>query len=126
MISTQGFQANEKQMELFSESQGLFPALCKMVELKNYVRHSVPWHWHPRAEINVFLSGQATVQASDQSFRVRAGDAVYICPNTLHSVTPVGNGSDVQYYTLFFDMDFLTGGYNTVYNQKYILLRSYL
>ena len=48
------------------------------------------------------------------------GDAVFINANVLHSVDPV---KDIlpKYYTLFFDMDFLTGGFNTVYSQKYVI-----
>lgn len=120
MISTDNFRVNESRRELISNEPGLFPCICKYVDLEYYVGNRVPWHWHQWFEVNYQVKGESVCHIGQESIYMSPGDAVFINANVLHSVDPV---KDIlpRYYTLFFDMDFLTGGFNTVYSQKYVI-----
>lgn len=121
MIITEGFRANENQMELLPDVSGAFPCLCKFVDLREYIGNSVPWHWHHSFEINYCCRGSVTTMITDQQASLRQGEAVFVNSNTLHSAPPPAEGEDCQYYTIFFDTEFISGGYNNVFSQKYIL-----
>ena len=121
MISTEGFKVNENKMELFPESPGAFPCICKFVDLRDYVGNSVPWHWHHSFEINYFFKGSSVKMAADRQIELRQGEAAFINSNTLHSVPRLPEDELCQYYTVFFDAEFISGGYNNVFSQKYIL-----
>ncbi len=120
MISTEGFKVNESRKELLGNEPGLLPCICKYVDFEHYVGNRVPWHWHQWFEINYQVEGESVSQIGQESLYMSPGDAVFINANVLHSVDPV---KDIlpKYYTLFFDMDFLTGGFNTVYSHKYVI-----
>lgn len=120
MEGTQRIELNEYKMELMPEIAGAFPCSCKYVEMEHYVGSSVPWHWHQRSEINFFIGGSAILKTQDKTHHLKQGEAVFINSNTLHALDP-GHGEMPHYYTLFFNTDFLTGGYNNVYSQKYVL-----
>ncbi len=120
MISTESFKVNESRKELLGNEPGLLPCICKYVDFEHYVGNRVPWHWHQWFEINYQVEGESVSRIGQESLYMSPGDAVFINANVLHSVDPV---KDIlpKYYTLFFDMDFLTGGFNTVYSQKYVI-----
>lgn len=120
MISTDSFRANENRMELINSEPGTLPCICKYVDFENYVGNSVPWHWHQRFEINYLIEGETTTRVGQETCRMKPGDAMFINSNMLHAVDPVGQ-SMPKYYTIFFDMDFLTGGFNTIYSHKYVI-----
>lgn len=120
MIITDEFKANKNNMELFPDIPGAFPCLCKYVDLNDYIGNSVPWHWHHSFEINYICKGSITTMITDKQTALRQGEAVFINTNTLHSVPPP-NDDVCQYYTIFFDTEFISGGYNNVFSQKYIL-----
>ena len=120
MVNEFRIELNEYQMELLPYTPGAFPCVCKYVDLSRYVGNSVPWHWHQRSEINFFIRGKATMMAQDKSIELKQGEAVFINSNTLHALDPEP-GEMPRYFTIFFDADFLTGGYNNVYSQKYVL-----
>ena len=132
MISTETFRANENRMELISNDPNTLPCICKYVDFENYVGNRVPWHWHQRFEINYLIEGTTSTRVGDQVYIMNPGDALFVNYNVLHAVDPV-NGCYPKYYTFFFDMDFLTGGFNTIYSRKYVIpissstgLRSYM
>lgn len=120
MISTEHFKVNESRKELISNEPGLLPCICKYVDFEYYVGNRVPWHWHQWFEINYQVKGDAVSRIGQETIYMSPGDAVFINANVLHSVDPI-NEVLPKYYTLFFDMDFLTGGFNTLYSQKYVM-----
>ena len=63
-------------------------------------------HWHPEFEINYIRKGSAEFVCGEHQFISQAGDIIIIPPNTLHSVFP--NREDTQLYdTLVFRSDML-------------------
>ena len=120
MISTEHFKVNESRKELISNEPGLLPCICKYVDFEYYVGNRVPWHWHQWFEINYQVKGDAVSRIGQETIYMSPGDAVFINANVLHSVDSI-NEVLPKYYTLFFDMDFLTGGFNTLYSQKYVM-----
>lgn len=121
MIITEGFKANENNMELLPDTPGAFPCLCKFVDLRDYVGNSVPWHWHHSFEINYIVRGDAAVMFADKRIDLRQCEAVFINSNVLHSVPCPPDDDMWRYYTVFFDSEFISGGYNNLFSQKFIL-----
>lgn len=122
MILTDLFVSDENRMELLPTAPGDLSCLCKFVDLVKYIGKSVPWHWHHHFEINYVVHGESAKIVADKQYNLRQGEAVFVNSNTLHSVPPVPEGEKpLQYYTIFFDADFVTGGYNNVFSRKYML-----
>ncbi|MCR5109230.1 MAG: AraC family transcriptional regulator, partial [Lachnospiraceae bacterium] len=121
MITEQKFETNENRMELFPKDSSVLPCICKYVDLKKYVGNRVPWHWHKFSEINFIIQGTGIVHVSDREYEIKQGEALFISSNTLHSFDVSEKGEYPLYYTIFFEDEFLTGGVNSIFSQKYFL-----
>lgn len=133
MISTERFTVNESRMELINSTPGALQCSCTYADLENYVENCVPWHWHQRFEISYLKSGRPIKRIGENAYTMNPGEAIFINSNVLHAVDPSDKADLPKYYSISFDADFLTGGFHTLYSQKYVLplstsagLRSYL
>ena len=61
-------------------------------------------HKHPAKEIYFFTKGQGFVQIGQKRSSVKAGDAVYIPPNTLHHAENDGE-DNLEYICISFGLD---------------------
>ena len=121
MITVGTFVTNNNRMELINNEPGSFPCICNLVDFANYVDNCATWHWHQRFEINYVIEGQSTEKIGNEVIIVNPGEAMFINSNVLHSCESTDTRKPPKFYTIFFDTDFLTGGFNTVYSQKYVL-----
>ena len=121
MIATGKFVTNENRMEVISSKPGSFPCICNRVDFANYVGNCAAWHWHQRFEINYVTEGQSTEKIGNEVYIVNPGEAMFINSNVLHACESTNTGKPPKFYTIFFDTEFLTGGFNNIYSQKYVM-----
>ena len=121
MITTGTFVTNENRMELISSEPGAFPCICNRVDFSNYVGNCAGWHWHQRFEINYVIEGRTIEKIGNETYQVNPGEAMFINTNVLHQCESSDVKNPPKLYTVFFDTEFLTGGFNTVYSQKYVM-----
>lgn len=120
MVVETNFSTGKEQQELFPQKKESFPYLCSTTMLDSTPDKSVPWHWHNMFEINYFVRGELSLQTPDKTQIIGAGDVNFINAGTLHTCTAIGT-TPCEYYTIHFDMHFLSGMYNSVYEEKYFL-----
>ena len=119
LVETQ-FSTGKEQQELFPLKNESFPFLCSKTMLDCTPDKSIPWHWHNMFELNYIVKGELSLQTPDKTCLIGSGDVVFINTGVLHSCTAIGT-IPCEYYTIHFDMHFLSGMYNSVYEEKYFL-----
>ena len=119
MILESRFSAGEKQQEILPMDRNLFPFICRRNDLNWYPRKAIPWHWHDVFEINYVVEGGFSWRTPDRVYTVMKGEIGFINLGILHTCT-AAEGGVCKYYTLLFDMHFLTGLYNSIFEEKYV------
>lgn len=72
--------------EIISHANPDYPVGVYYVEpLKMYMEF-VRWHWHEELEINYIKEGTAVFSIGEDSFELRAGQAIMLNSNVLHSI----------------------------------------
>lgn len=120
MLVESNFNTGQEHQELFPLKKESFPLLCSTTRLDCSADMSIPWHWHNMFEINYIVSGELSLQTQDSSHIFGAGDTAFINNGILHTCTAIGT-VPCEYYTIHFDMHFLSGMYNSIYEEKYFL-----
>ena len=77
-------------------------------------------HWHKEMEFLLLTSGNLLFQIEDCSFRLQAGDAVFIPSGTLHSAKSCSD-QPVSFYALVFSPEFLISSFDTTAYNTYVL-----
>lgn len=121
MITTHEFRIDEKLREVLPDTFEAFPCYCKHNRLGYSQDDLIQWHWHQAFEIDFCLDGCIHFQTPDTDLLLQKGDAVFVNSNTLHQVTSPSSEDTAQYYTFFFDGELLSGGYGTLYHEKYLI-----
>ena len=110
----------EKQEEILPLSKESFPYLCSTTTLDCTPDKSIPWHWHNLFEINYVTRGELSLQTPETTHLISTGEVSFINTGVLHTCTAIGT-IPCEYYTIHFDMHFLSGMYNSIYEEKYFL-----
>ena len=118
MLIESYFRSDREQREIFPVEMAGFPCHCRRNELDWYPDRTIPWHWHNAFEINYVEKGAMVFQTPDQTVTVHKGEALFTNTGVLHACT-AGDDGDCAYYTHLFDMCFLSGMYNSVFEEKY-------
>jgi quercetin dioxygenase-like cupin family protein len=58
----------------------------------------VPWHNHPQEEVYFIVTGSAEACVGQERTTVRAGQALYVPPDTFHQLTNLGSQPAVFLY----------------------------
>lgn len=95
-----------------------FPYVCIKTDMDKYPDRCVPWHWHSSCEIVTVEKGDVELKTPDTSTLLHRGDAVFVNKGVLHTYFPVGDEPVTQYAHLF-HTDFLSGTYNSIFEEKY-------
>ena len=119
MLIESYFQSDREQREIFPVEMTDFPCHCRHNELDWYPDKTIPWHWHNAFEINYLEAGAMICRTPDQTVTVKKGEALFINTGVLHTCTAAE--PDCAYYTHLFDMHFLSGMYNSIFEEKYFL-----
>ena len=96
------------------------PFLCSITRLDCNPEKAIPWHWHRLFEINYIRKGELYLETPEKKSLLHTGDANFINYGSLHTCRAVGD-TPCEYYTLHFDMHFLSGIYNSILEDKYFL-----
>ncbi|MDO5133887.1 MAG: AraC family transcriptional regulator [Eubacteriales bacterium] len=118
---------DRQQQEAFPIDMAAAPFLCKknVIEDRNATAEgegsaAVPWHWHNAFEINYVVSGDLLWRTRDAEHVMHKGEISIVNSGVMHACSAVEDSS-CEYYTLIFDMHFLSGMYNSVFEEKYFL-----
>lgn len=120
MIIETNFITDEDKREVMDTFTPDFPCVCKLTNVATVRHQNVKWHWHPVFELNYIMEGEADYLFPGGSHHLRKGDAIFYNTDVLHSVRVTGSADRWKQYTLFFDINFLAGIYNSVWEMKYI------
>ena len=120
MIVESNFIKDDDGREVMEGFTPDFPCVCKLTNVATVRHQNVTWHWHPVFELNYIIEGEADYAFPDGSYHLKKGDALFYNMDVLHSVKVTGSNARWKQYTLFFDINFLAGIYNSVWEMKYI------
>ena len=120
MLFKTPFKLDQEQREIFPIQDEAFPVICRWSDLNWYDDKTIPWHWHTELEINCMDHGTMECLTPEQTVTAEKGDILFINSGVLHTCHPVGN-EPCHYYTYTFDMHFLSGMYNSLFEEKYFL-----
>lgn len=121
MISNSRFELGNDKMEIFPMDKNAFPYICYYAEMDSYINKNFSWHWHRALEIDYIAEGEAEIKSTSQTFHLKKGDAIFINSNVMHDIRAWNNMKNCKIYAHIFDMHFLSGMYNSVYEKKYLL-----
>jgi AraC-like DNA-binding protein len=110
----------KEQQEILPMDMVSFPFVCSTTRLDCCPDNPIPWHWHNVFEINYVIKGELSWQTPDHSYLVSKGEIDFLNTGVLHTCSAIGD-TPCEYYTILFDMHFLSGMYNSIYEEKYIL-----
>ena len=110
---------NENLEQNVPKKQESFPHTVFYAELQNYRNGVIPWHWHEDIEFFTVIQGKLRLSTNNESYVVSAGEGAFINTNIMHlhetlSETPVILISEV------FNSSIISGGYLSIFEQKYI------
>ena len=81
---------------------------------------SVPWHWHDEVEINYVTEGSLLGMADGKSFRLQAGQALFVGSGVLHGNRAVEENGLIHQISIVFDPSVVGGASGSVFWQKYL------
>lgn len=120
MLIKTPFKSDRERREVIPAEMEGFPCICRWTDLDWYEDKTIPWHWHTEFEINCVENGALEFQTTEQTVTAAKGEILFVNSGVLHTCRPVGS-EPCQYYTHIFDMHFLSGLYNSVFEEKYFL-----
>lgn len=118
---------DRQQQESLPIDMAAAPFLCKKNVIENRETGTegegsgaVPWHWHNAFEINYVVSGELLWRTPDAEHVMHKGEVSIVNSGVMHACSAAGSTA-CEYYTLIFDMHFLSGMYNSIFEEKYFL-----
>lgn len=121
MIVSAEFQTTPDQKEILPMDSLAFPYICNYAELNHCINRSIAWHWHPLLEFDYIESGTVELSTTDDTYILQKGDLVFINSSIMHTISAHNNVSNCKIYAHLFDMNLLSGTYNSLFEQKYLL-----
>ena len=105
--------------EVFDDSYSDIPLRLHHTSYGEHVKQVIRHHWHKEMEILYIADGTMTVTIENATFIAEQGDIVIIPPSFLHSATNE-LGTDVDFYAVVFDLNFLSSSEFDSIQKKYI------
>lgn len=99
----------------------LFPCGAYFADLNKTFTGDIPWHWHEEIEILFVINGTLSLHINQNSFILNEGDGAFINTNQLH-FAKIAKGSNCILKSFVFNLSFISGSNESVYNQKYMKL----
>ena len=121
MIIKSGVNLGDNSEEIVPTHSEDFPYVCMYADLDSHIGQCFPWHWHALFEIDYVKEGEVDFCTSDNIYHLKKGDAIFINSNVLHTVRARDGVSGCKIYAHLFDMHFLSGMYNSIFEQNYFL-----
>lgn len=121
MIHNFRFQTNPDKQEILPMNAQEFPFLCNYGDLDTYINRSIPWHWHSSLELDYIAAGTVLFQTPDVTEELSAGSMVFINAEAMHDIRAKDHQKGCRIYAHLFHPRFLSGNYNSLFDQKYML-----
>ncbi len=121
MIFNSNFQSTQKHKEILPIESIEFPYICNYAELNKCIDRSFPWHWHPFLELDYIVDGEIELKTANNIYSVKKGELFFVNSGIMHSISAKNKMSDCKIYAHLFDMHFLSGMHNSLFEQKYLL-----
>jgi len=120
MIYTNKIKTDLRNREILpgSFSENLFT--CIRCSLERYSNNLLPWHWHDSFEVDYIVQGELEVRSTGSSVKLKQGDVFFINQGVMHEYQGLGETPCV-FIAILFDFHLLSGIYNSLIEQKYIL-----
>lgn len=112
-------QINQDKKELKSHGCFEFPVMVSRENLFSYERGSFFWHWHPEIELTLILEGDIIYQVENQTYHLKAGDALFCNANMLHT-GHLYNKKDCIYISTTFDPRMIYGFETSMIQTKFV------
>lgn len=121
MLSIPKFRLDDNHREILDTDANPFPYVCNYTEFGPCPGPCFTWHWHPAFEIDYVEEGELEFRTPEQTISLKKGEAVFINFNVMHDIRTTGRTKACKFYAHIFDMHFLSGMYNSIFEQKYIV-----
>lgn len=110
---------NELLKEKNPHGNAMFPLEVHEYETDVHLQQKLSCHWHEELEFLIVTKGSANFSIDSQTFRVTAGEAVFVNSNRLHSAVSDG-GAPFAFFAIVFSPALLGSYGNDAIQQKYI------
>lgn len=121
MILNYNFKSDEKNKELLPMNSMEFPYVCNFTNMDSLINNCIPWHWHPLIEIDYVFEGAVELKTPDHIEYVQQGEIFFVNSGVIHTITAKDKTIVTKTYAHLFDMHFLSGIHNSLFEQKYLV-----
>ena len=96
-----------------------FDCICRYHDSSRFFMKCIPWHWHTSFELDYIVEGEMTLLAGEECRKLQQGDLAFLNSNVMHKVE--AGQERCRFYTIYFTPYFLSGNYDSIFEQKYLL-----
>ena len=121
MIHSSNFQTTAEQKEILPINSVEFPYICNYTDLNTCINRCLSWHWHPLLELDYIEEGEVELRTADNTYILKKGEIIFINSGVMHNIGAKEQMNGCKTYAHIFDMHFLSGMYNSLFEQKYLL-----
>ncbi|MDO5410102.1 MAG: AraC family transcriptional regulator [Lachnospiraceae bacterium] len=110
------------QKEMKAHGDYRYPVCISYERIGAYKAGVFQWHWHPEIELTLILKGEMTYQVNQDSYHLKAGEALFGNCNTLHSGKMLHSGQDMidcEYLSITFHPRILYGNDTSILKTRY-------
>ncbi len=111
---------NPKNEEILPEAFLERHHICAYTDFNRYPNGYMPWHWHDAFEIDYIQQGSVEFRTTEERIPLEQGDLVFINSGVLHAYQSLNREVCINYAQVF-DVQYLSGMYNSILEQKYVL-----
>lgn len=119
MIYNSNCQPSIDNREDLPHKKSNYPYICQYGNMDNYIRQTIPYHWHSSLELDYIDEGEALLHTADETVSLKKGDAIFINTNVIHSIQ--AKCFHTKIFAHIFDASFLSGIPGSLLGQKYLL-----
>jgi len=111
---------NPKNEEILPEEFSERHHICAYTDFNRYPNGYTPWHWHDAFEIDYIEQGCVEFRTMGKRIVLNRGDVVFINSGVIHAYQSLDQEACTNYAQIF-DVQYLSGMYNSILEQKYVL-----
>ncbi len=109
-----------KSREVFPGDFSELYHICNYTDVNSYPNGYIPWHWHDAFEVDYVEKGTMEVRTPEERVTLEQGDVIFINSGMLHAYQSLDSRECISCAQIF-DMQFISGAYNSYLERKYVL-----
>ncbi|MGN0204590.1 MAG: helix-turn-helix domain-containing protein [Coprococcus sp.] len=121
MLFQSNFTLREDNREILPLDTEGFQYICKHAHLHYPFDRGFSWHWHAALEIDYIMEGEIEIKTTTGVNRVKKGEGFFVNSNVMHDIHLIDSSKQCEIYAHLFAPEFLSGSYNSVLEQKYLI-----